>query len=352
MILTYRFLIKYWGFTDEELSLYESLTNDEERIYFKKMHPHSLNFEVVIETILSFLLKVLNSQKGKQTDEIEHYAQLELQMLTTKLLAFSVLLQKWGGHNVEKDIKLNPIVDPIVLGGLARSIYETLGVFRFVYLLPDNEEKKLIAFNLWKRHSFLDNIKETESKIILDEKKGYNVSRLQEQLRFAKEQCDNLLADILGTKYASTHRDFDFDKENSRKSLIRLDDNPKFVSISSIDRDMECQIPLKNFVFQNLYKILSHYAHPSYKAECQFGNEFEGIDNSDEGPYNLIVSVAAILAICFISSYITYDMSIQSELNEEEIEIFNVIYNSYCIGKFGTEPSMEEYTQERQDLKC
>lgn len=62
-------------------------------------------------------------------------------MLTTKLLAFSVLLQKWGGHNVEKDIKLNPIVDPIVLGGLARSIYETLGVFRFVYLLPDNEEK-------------------------------------------------------------------------------------------------------------------------------------------------------------------------------------------------------------------
>lgn len=349
--MKYSFMIKYWGFTNEELRLYESLTNDAERNSFKKMHPHRLNFEVVIDTILSFLLKVLNSQKGKQIDEIKHHAQLKLQMLTTKLLAFSVLLKKWGVYNAEKDIKLNPIVDPIVLGGLARSIYETLGVFRLVYLLPDNEEKQLIAFNLWKRHSFLDNIKEIESEIILYEKKGYNVSKLKEQLRFAKEQCDNLLADILGTNYASTHPDFDFDKENSRKSLMRLDDNPKFLSISSIDRDMECQIPLKNIVFHKMYSLLSHYAHPSYKAEYQFGNEFEGIGNSNEGPYNMIVSVAAILATCFISSYITYDKSIQSELNEEEIEIFNILYNSYCIGKFGTEPSMEEYTQERQDLR-
>ena len=140
------------GFTDEELNLYESLTNDTERCNFRKMHPHTLKYEVVIETVLSFLLKVLNSQKGKQTDEITHNAQLELQMLTTKLLAFRVLLQKWGGYNVEKDIKLNPIVDPVVLGGLARSIYENLGVFRLVYLLPDDEDKKRIAFNLWRLH--------------------------------------------------------------------------------------------------------------------------------------------------------------------------------------------------------
>ena len=349
--MTYRFMMKYLGFTAEELNIYESLTNDAERINFKKTHPHSFNYEIIIETILSFLFKVINSQKGQKTDEIKQYAQLELQMLTTKLLAFSVLLQKWGGYNIEKDIILNPIVDPIVLGGLARSIYEVLGVFRLVYLLPDDDEKRLIAFNLWKRHSFLDNIKEIEAAIILNEKKRYSIAKLQEQLQFAKEQRDKLLNDIIKTNYASTHQDFDFDGENAKKSLIILNDNPKFVSLSGIDRGMEYQIPLKNLVFQNLYKILSHYAHPSYKAEYQFGNEFEGIGNSNEGPYNMIVSVAAILATCFISSYITYDKSIQSELNEEEIEIFNVLYNLYCIGKFGTEPGMEEYTQERQDLR-
>ena len=350
MNMTYRFLIKYWGFTDEELSLYESLTNDKERIYFKKMHPHRLNFEVVIETILSFLLKVLNSQKGKQTDEIEHYAQLELQMLTTKLLAFSVLLQKWGGYNIEKDIKLHPIVDPIVLGGVARSIYENLGVFRLVYLLPDDEEKKQIAFNLWKRHSYLDNIKEVEAAIVLNIKKGYNIDNLQKQLQFAKEQSDKLLNDILKTNFASNHHNFDFDRGNIKKSLIILDDNPKFLSLSNIDRNMEYYIPLKNSAFQNIYSILSHYAHPSHQAEEQFSNDFKGSGNNSEGPYRMIVSITAILAICFISSYIVYDKSVENELNEEETEIFNVIYNSFCLGKFGVEPSIEEYIQERKDL--
>lgn len=338
------------GFTDEELNLYESLTNDTERCNFREMHPHTLKYEVVIETVLNFLLKVLNSQKGKQTDEITHNAQLELQMLTTKLLAFRVLLQKWGGYNVEKDIKLNPIVDPVVLGGLARSIYENLGVFRLVYLLPDDEDKKRIAFNLWKRHSFLDSIKELESAIILNVKKGYNIVNLQEQLRFTKEQSDILLADILRTNYAFTHHNFEFSRGNAKKSLVILDDTPKFISLSCLDKDMEYHIPLKNIAFQNMYRILSHYAHPSYKAEWQFDNEFKGVGNNSEGPYHLIISVTAILAICFISSYIVYDRSIENEMNEEEIELFNVIYNSFCIGKFGVEPSIEEYTQERRDL--
>lgn len=43
------------GFTDEELSLYESLTNDVERINFKETHPHSFNYKLIIETILSRL---------------------------------------------------------------------------------------------------------------------------------------------------------------------------------------------------------------------------------------------------------------------------------------------------------
>lgn len=338
------------GLTDEELNLYDSLTNDAERKNFKKMHPHRLKYELIIETILNFLLRVLNSLKGKQTDEITHYAELELQMLTTKLLAFSVLIQKWGAYNTEKDIKLNPIVDPVVLGGLARNIYEALGVFRLVYLLPNDEEKKRIAFNLWKRHSFLDNVKEVEAAIELNNKNGYDASKLQEQLQIGKEQCDKLLTDILSTNYASNHHDFNFDRGNIKKSLVILDDNPIFVSLSGIDRGMEYQIPLKNLVFQNLYKILSHYAHPSFQAECQFDNEFKGIGSNDEGPYHMIVSVAAILAICFISSYIVFDNSIQNELNKEEIEVFNVIYGSYCIGTFGTEPSIDEYTQERQKL--
>ena len=340
---------KYMGFSDEELNQYESLTNDADRNDFKKLHPHSLKYEVIIETILSFLLKVLNSQKGQCTGEIKHYAQLELQMLTTKLLAFRVLLQKWGGYNIEKDIKLNPIVDPIVLGGLARSIYETLGVFRLVYLLPDDVEKEHIAFNLWKRHSFLDNIKEIEAAIILNNKKGYDVSKLQEQLRFCEEQCEKLLNGILGTNYASAHQDFDFVRGNTKKSLVILDDTPKFISLSSLDKDMDYYIPLKNIVFQNMYSILSHYAHPSYQAEEQFDHEFKGIGNNAEGPYRLIVSVVAILTICFISSYIVYDKSIKNELNEEEIDIFNFIYNTFCIGKFGIEPSIEEYTTERLD---
>ena len=60
----------------------------------------------------------------------------------------------------------------------------------------------------------------------------------------------------------------------------------------------------------------------------------------------MIVSVAAILSICYIFVY-CYDESIQSELNEEEKEIFNVIYDTFCIGKFGIEPNREEYIQER-----
>lgn len=345
--MTYRFMTKYMGFTEEELRILESLVSEEEKCDFRQSHPHSLNFEVVIETILNFLLKALQALKGTQTDEIEHYAQLELQMLTTKLLAFNVLLKKWGVYNVEKDITLNPIVDPIVLGGLVRNIYETLGVFRLVYLLPDDDEKKRIAFDLWKRHSFLDNIKELGPTITFNEKKGYDASRLREQLQYAEAQRDNILADIQATTYAKNHSHFDFDRGNAKKSLIILDENPRFVSLSGIDREMEYYMPLKNVVFKDMYSILSHYAHPSYKAEDQFDNEFRGTGNNSEGPYHMIVSAAAILSVCFISSYMVYDNAIQSELNEEELEVFNAVYESFCIGKFGKDPSMEEYTQER-----
>ena len=37
-------------------------------------------------------------------------------------------------------------------------------------------------------------------------------------------------------------------------------------------------------------------------------------------------------------------------MNKEEIEVFNIIYKNFCIGKFGAEPSIEEYMQERRDL--
>lgn len=336
---------KYMGFTDDELKYYESLTSEAERAAFRQSHRHVLNYEVIIETIIGFLVNVLYSQKGKQTDEIQHYAQLELQMITTKLLAFNVLLQKWGGYNKEKDIILNPIVDPVVLGGLARSIYETLGVFRLVYLLPDTEEKRQIAFNIWKRHSFLDNIKEIEGEIILREQKGYDTTVLKEQLQYYKEQRDQLLSKVLNTAYAATHS-IDYDKGSAKKSLIILDETTRFVSLSGIDNDMEYYMPLKNVVFKNMYSILSHYAHPSYQAEDQFGNAFKNTD-SKEGPYLMIVSVTAILAICFVSSYIVYDGSIQKELNNEEAELFNAIYHSFCIGTFGVEPSKDEYTQER-----
>ena len=336
------------GFTDDELKYYESLTSEAERAAFRQSNRHDLNYEVVIETIVGFLVKVLHSQKGKQTDEIKHYAQLELQMVTTKLLAFHVLLQKWGGYNKEKDIILNPIVDPVVLGGLARSIYETLGVFRLVYLLPDTEEKQQIAFNLWKRHSFLDSIKDLEPTIPLNEQNGYDTSKLQDQLQYAKEQCDRLLLEVQSTTYAATHS-IDYDKGNAKKSLIILDENPKFVSLSGIDRDMEYYMPLKNVAFKNMYSILSHYAHPSYQAEDQFDNAFKSKDDR-VGPYRMIVSTTAILAICFISSYATFDQSMQNELNEEETELFNAIYHSFCIGTFGVEPSKDEYTQERMKM--
>ena len=346
--MTYRFMKKYMGFTDGELNRYETLANEEERGAFRKSHRHDLNYEVAIETVVGFLLKALQVQKGKSTDEIRHYAQLELQMVTTKLLAFNVLLQKWGGYNREKDILLNPIVDPVVLGGLTRSIYETLGVFRLVYLLPNTYEKQQIAFNLWKRHSFLDSIKEVESEINLREQKGYDSAKLRDQLQFDIDQRDKLLSDVLCTAYASTHS-IDYDKGNIKRSLIILDDNPKFISISGIDDAMKYYIPLKNEVFQNLYSLLSHYAHPSYQAEDQFDNAFKD-ENIHEGPYNMIVSVTAILAICFISSYVVYDQSLQNELNEEENELFNAIYHSFCIGKIGIEPSKEEYAREREVL--
>lgn len=345
MEMTYRFMKKYMGFTDDELKHYESLIGEAERAAFRQSYRHDLNYEVAIETIVGFLMKILHFQKGKQTDEIQHYAQLELQMITTKLLAFNVLLQKWGGYNKEKDIILNPIVDPVVLGGLARSIYETLGVFRLVYLLPDTEEKQQIAFNIWKRHSFLDSIKDLEVTISLNEKNGYDTSKLQDQLQFAKEQCNQILSEVLSTAYAAAHS-IDYNKGCAKKSLIILDENPKFVSLSGIDSEMEYYIPLKNVAFKNMYSILSHYAHPSYQAEDQFGNAFKNTD-SKEGPYLMIVSVTAILAICFVSSYIVYDGSIQKELNNEEAELFNAIYHSFCIGTFGVEPSKDEYTQER-----
>ena len=61
----------------------------------------------------------------------------------------------------------------------------------------------------------------------------------------------------------------------------------------------------------------------------------------------MIVSAVAVLSVCFISSYLVYDNSIQSEINEEEAEVFNSVYESFCIGEFGKEPGTEEYAKER-----
>ena len=50
--MTYRFLIKYMGYTNEEIRQYESLTHDAERKSFREKHSRRLNYKVIIETIL------------------------------------------------------------------------------------------------------------------------------------------------------------------------------------------------------------------------------------------------------------------------------------------------------------
>src|SRR5690606_4912534 len=70
------------------------------------------------------------------------------QMMFTKLTHLRKLIEGVG-YVGKNDIKMNPIIDPIIIASLVRNIYETVSVFNLIYRYSKTPDEKQIIYGLW-----------------------------------------------------------------------------------------------------------------------------------------------------------------------------------------------------------
>ena len=281
----------------------------------------------LIDIFERFLYRVMESQDFTDKTDKESDAMTVLQMIFVKLLAARKLLSGVDYVDSETGSKLNNLIDPTTIATHVRDTFETIAMFYIVYIKPENEDERLILYNLWAlsglnyRQQFTKNAAGEESKQILNDDQG-----LIEELTNQIQNCAlfKKLNDINQKKIltAIETKDYKIIFEGNDVKLLSWEDTFKTMN-------------LKKNLFDDAYTYFSFYSHPSNVSVFQF-NQMFGQENStyvDIAKYNF-KNLMVLLSI-FIHDYIKLfpdRMKIFESLSLKDqlmIDAFNVLFRGH-----------------------
>lgn len=219
-----------------------------------------------INSILKLYFKLIStSHSYAYTNQAEADCIMSMQMMFTRGCSFVQLLD--GFQYSDGEIVLNRIIDPSVLYSLVRDVYESLCSFELVYILPDKEEKKELAYNMYlisglRERQNYDIRTQDASELKAEELKEINdandrIKQLGYYQHLSREDQN-----IIQAKIASPH---------PRYRMLYGDD--------AVTHNVEWenayrQIGIKEEVMKDMYNFLSAHAHPTAISLRQFRDSF------------------------------------------------------------------------------
>jgi hypothetical protein len=293
----------------------EKLRNDYQRLGQCK----DINdcFEI-IDIYSNFLLLVIEKHYPTLSkNEIDKHGSIIVQMILMKLQHLRQVIQ---GVNTSSStgFSINDIIDPAIVAGLVRNLYETVGIFNLLYLKAKTDDEKLIAHNLWKisglkyRQKFktINTTFETNEKIIEEQK-------LIENLTEGIKQTNLFLS---------------LTSKNQNKIFTRIETKEYMISFdktSNITCHTFSEIPkilgIKGEILKEIYTYFSLYSHPSFVSVFQFSAMFQTADKAFIQLTTFNLKNLFVLTSAFIADYIKAYPIVLETFNNLPIQNQNAI---------------------------
>ena len=301
--------------------------SDEEKNRLRKDSTRLLSCKDISATkdmvnILSECLFKLFNEQSKTTlkNRAESDARIVAQMIFTKTINLNKMMDGFGFTSMD-NIKLNKIIDPIIIAVLVRNIFETVGMFNLVYVNPKNEDEKIIHYNLWViaglkfRQRFANKITSPEN-VLKQQQEEATIADMTEVI-YNSEVFKNL--DESGKKTI-------LNKIKEKDYKVKIDDN-KVLPLSWQDL-----IPLMGIdenLMGDMYTYFSLYSHPSNVSVFQFSDLFMKSDPHFFRMTTFNVLNAIKLICCFISDYIKVFPDTLDSFNKLPL-IYQIAINYHC----------------------
>ena len=224
------------------------------------------NSKVCISSILKLYFRLISTSHNYACkNQAEADCIMSMQMMFTRGCSFVQLLE--GFNYQDGEVVLNRIIDPSVLFSLVRDVYESLCSFELVYILPDTDEKKELAYNIYlisglRERQNYDIRTQDASELKADELKEINeandkIKQLGYYQHLSKEDQDHIQAKI--------------DSQHPRYRMLYGDD----ALTRKVDwEDAYKLIGIKEEVLKDMYNFLSAHAHPTAISLRQFRDSF------------------------------------------------------------------------------
>jgi hypothetical protein len=192
---------------------------------------------------------------------------------------------------------LNPIIDPSIIASTVRTIFEAVGMFSTVNVLPKSEEERMIVYNLWA----IAGLKFRQSLVTptsTQENRDKAAAELQQIVALTNEIEQSTVFKSLSQKSK--------DKIYSRISQKEYDiyfDNNNVKCIGGF-QEMVKFTGLKHGIMDRIYTYFSLNSHPSFVSVFQFAEMFaqENPEFVNLTKFNL--DLAFMLISVFIADYI------------------------------------------------
>ncbi|MFC0875118.1 hypothetical protein ACE01N_00915 [Saccharicrinis sp. FJH2] len=274
-----------------------------------------------------FLFRVMESQDFTEKTDREADAMTILQMVFVKLLAARKLLSGVNYNDSETGAKLKKLIDPTTVAAHLQNTFETISMFYIVYVKPENEDERLILYNLWVLSGL--NYRQRFTKYAAGEESKQIIKDDQEIIKDLTNQIEN----------SALFKNLD--AKNQGKILSAIDENEyklvfKDNQVTRLSwQDTFTAMNLKSNLFDDNYTYFSFYSHPSNVSVFQFSQMFGSENNAyaDLVKYNF-KNLMVLLSI-FIHDYIELfpdrmkfyeSMTLKDQLM---IDAFNVLFRGH-----------------------
>lgn len=306
------------------------MTKDQLRVEYQRLSRLETKEDVdeMIDIFLEYFFKTILAFKAEaETPRELKDAILVNQMLFTKLLHLKQII-KGVEFTSKTGAKLNKIIDPLVVGSLVRTIFETVGMFNLIYLQTKPGDELLILYNLWVSAGLSYRQKFTTALIN---------EEIIEKAKKERQQIEDLKSEIEQTalfkKLSQREKDHIYNKITGKEYNIRFE-NGQLKGVAGFQEFIE-RAGVRPKVMDNMYTYFSLSSHPSNVSVFQFGNMFQVEDSHFFGLVNFNVKSSMFLLGVFVADYIKLFPSILDVYNGQPLldQIMINFFNSFMRGE-------------------
>ncbi|MBP7558539.1 MAG: hypothetical protein KA821_19840 [Chitinophagaceae bacterium] len=242
-----------------------------------------------------FLTIVQLHHKDPVTTVAEKEAKIVLQMMATKVL---YLMKTIDGvsFNTRENVLLNNIIDPSIIAGQVRNVFETAGMFNTIYRGTQTDEDRKLVHLLWVsaglkyRQRFVTNIITPEIK-----------KKQEDEEKKINDITNEIVAMNLYQGLDAKNQEKIQNRIKNKEYLVKIENNKvAFLTWSDVSTSMGMDEKL----FSNMYTYFSLYAHPSNVSVFQFAEMFNGENPGYIGLTEMNLTYAIFFFSVFLADYI------------------------------------------------